>query len=119
QLTPKEYSYLGELGDYLRQRVRDLAARRGVSLCVTGVQNISAFHYTDGPVRNYRDRLRGDADMAWRVGFSLLGQGYHVPGGSRTNLCTEMTQSDIDGFITALETAFEEAGATGRSGPAA
>ena len=119
QLTPKEYSYLGELGDYLRQRVRDLAARRGVSLCVTGVQHISAFHYTDGPVRNYRDRLRGDADMAWRVGFSLLGQGYHVPGGSRTNLCTEMTQSDIDGFITALETAFEEAGATGRSGPAA
>ena len=111
QLTPKQYAYLGEIGDYMRQSVRDLAAGRGVPMQTTGVQHLSAFHYTNEPVRNHRDARKADAALAWRVGFSLLSQGFHVPGGSRTNLSTAMRRADIDRFIEALDIAFDEGGA--------
>ena len=111
QLTPEAYAYLGELGDYMRSSVRDLADARGVALQVNGICHFSAFHYNTEPVRNHRDARRGDAALAWRVGFSLLSQGFHVPGGIRTNLSTAIEKADIDRFITALDTAFDEGGA--------
>ena len=111
QLTPVQYDYLGEVGDYLRASVQALASARGVSMQVTGVQHFSAFHYTHDPVRNYRAAQQSDGALAWRVGFSLLSQGFHVPGGSRTNLSTAITRADIDGFVAALDVAFNEGGA--------
>lgn len=111
QLTPEAYAYLGEIGDYMRGSVRDLADARGVTIQVNGICHFSAFHYTTEPVRNHRDARKGDAALAWRVGFSLLSQGFHVPGGIRTNLSTAIEKTDIDRFITALDTAFDEGGA--------
>ena len=112
QLTPAAYDHLDEIGEYMRGRVRELAASRGVALHVTGVRHFSAFHYTAEPVRDHRDARKGDAALAWRVGFSLLSQGFHVPGGIRTNLSTAIEKADIDRFVTALDTAFDEGGAT-------
>ena len=69
-----------------------------------------AFTYTDRPIRNRRDALRGDQGLAARVAFSLMSQGFFMLVG-RTNLSTAITHADIDDFVEALAVAFQEAGA--------
>ena len=113
-LGADQYAYLGEIGDTMRAKVRALAARKGVALQVSGIQHFSGFHYTDRPVRNRRDVLRADQDLAAKVAFSLLSQGFYLVGG-RSNLSTAITHDDIDAFVAALAIAFDESGASGGS----
>ena len=111
-LTPDKYVRLGELGEHLRSGAREVAARHRVAMQVTGMQQFSCFHYTTRPIRSYRDSRTSDFDLAKRVAFSLLSQGFYMTAG-RSNLSTAITHADIDRFLEALDTAFEEAGASG------
>jgi len=107
-LTPAHFAKLGELGRHLREGAQAVAARKHVTMQVTGLQQFSCFHYTSKPVRNYRDALTNDFDLAKRVAFSLLSQGFYMAGG-RSNLSTATTHQDIERFLEALSVAFDEA----------
>jgi len=108
-LDEAAYARLHELGEYYRARVRDLVARMGLAVQVTGVGQFSNLHFTARPVVTVGDAATGDAAVSRRVHFSLASQGYWKFG-CRSNLSTAITTAELDGYIDALAIAFTEAG---------
>jgi glutamate-1-semialdehyde 2,1-aminomutase len=107
-MTKEKHAYLQHIGDYMRGRIRALAADMGVPFQATGVAQFSGFHFNDGgPVRTRVDAQRDDPVRMQRFALSLLSQGY-LTMGLRTNLSTAITEQNIDSFIDAAAIAFEE-----------
>ncbi len=97
---------LNELGEQVRQRLRELANRTGVAVQVTGEHSIFGIHFTDTPPRSGRvvqnNQLRADFSTA------LMAQGVLWPAGRIAGfVSTAHTPQHIDQFINACEVAIE------------
>jgi glutamate-1-semialdehyde 2,1-aminomutase len=74
-LTPEIYRRLAAMGETLRTRLRAALAGTGTPVQVTGIASLFGLHFTDRPVRNYRDVVAGDQEMTRAVFIGLLNEG--------------------------------------------
>jgi glutamate-1-semialdehyde 2,1-aminomutase len=106
---PGVYDRLHVVGQRLRTGLAAVAARRGVPLTVIGEGPLAAVHFTDGPVRNYRDVLGADKKLLARVNAGLLAAGVLAQLSTKLYVSAVHTDDDIDRCIDAFDTALQEA----------
>ena len=101
-LTPQVYERMNALGETLRQRLRGALADLGVPAQVTGVGSLFGVHFTDRPIRNHRDVLTGDAQMARAVYTGLLNEGVLVQTKVAGALGIMTREQEVDTLVDAF-----------------
>jgi glutamate-1-semialdehyde 2,1-aminomutase len=107
QLTPEVYRNLAESTEVLRQGVRDCCAQLEIPVQVTGLGSLFGIHFTERPLRNYRDIATEDAKFREQVFLGLMNEGILTASNLVGALSTEISQTEIDSFLEALGTVLE------------
>ena len=128
-LTPDVYRHLDMLTERLRRGVRDVCAELEVPVQVTGLGSLFGIHFTDRPVRSWRDvaasffppkeqttllddhavkktdlDARGKKDLRQRVFLGLMNEGVLFTPSMVGCVSSPMGEEEIDGFIRAFRT---------------
>ena len=109
-LTNEALNRMNALGDALRQRANDLAAKHDLPLQATGIGSIFGLHFHRGPIRNAQDLDQGEAgrevainDLKKLFQFDLFQRGIYVTRRILGNLSLQTSEADVDLFIDALD----------------
>jgi len=108
-LTDDVYARLAELGDYVRNELRALTQRKGVTLQVTGISHLIGLTFINRPIRTIADTAGADRSFARRMELSLMSQGFNFPEGRLGCVNAAMTTADLDSFVSAVDLAIDEA----------
>ncbi|MFQ6028256.1 MAG: aspartate aminotransferase family protein, partial [Dehalococcoidia bacterium] len=103
QLTLEVYWDLAKLTEELREGIRGVCSRLEVPVQVTGVGSLFGIHFTDRPVRNYRDIAAGDSGLRDRVFFGLLNEGILMASNLVGGLSTAIGPPEVQTFLRVFE----------------
>jgi glutamate-1-semialdehyde 2,1-aminomutase len=103
-LPPAEYERINALGERLRDGVNALGAELGLAICATGIGSLLDVHLTNGPLRCYRDVVRGKpwADL---LHLALLNEGLFAARRGLMAISTPMDEELIDDVIEKVRSA--------------
>ena len=95
------HEHIYELGDRVRAGLTQLFEDMDVPAVVSGYGSIFVTFFQEGPVRDYRDLLRNDADLFVGYRLELLRYGiFEVPLNlKRSNISYAHTEHDIDRLV--------------------
>jgi glutamate-1-semialdehyde 2,1-aminomutase len=107
-LTRDEIARINQLGDRLRQGLRTALTSTGVVGQVTGMGSLTAVHFTDAEVHDFRSAGRSKKDLLHCLHLSLLKRG--ILAAPRGDFCisTPMREREIDITTQVLRSALEE-----------
>ncbi|MGI9336215.1 MAG: aspartate aminotransferase family protein [Gammaproteobacteria bacterium] len=100
------YERLFETGRTLMTGLRERLQAAGITATVIGEPPLFEVVFAEGPIRNYRDVLRGDAPKLARFNTLLRERGI-FKGDSKYYVSLAHTQADIDQTFAAWEGAIE------------
>ena len=101
-LTPAVYRQMNELGHLLRTRLAASLADTGVPAQVTGICSLFALHFTDRPIRNWRDVVTGDGEMTRAVYTGLLNEGILLQTKCAGSLGVMSTAKEVATLVDAV-----------------
>jgi glutamate-1-semialdehyde 2,1-aminomutase len=101
-LTPDVYRRMNALGEQLRTELRQALAGLGVPAQVTGVASLFGLHFTDRPVRSYRDVVAGDQAMKKALFAGLLNEGILLQTGCAGALSVLTTEREVTTLVDAV-----------------
>jgi len=107
QLAPQVYRRLAELTETLRQGVRQVCGDLEVPVQVTGLGSLFGVHFTECPVRNYRDIAAGDARRRDQVFLGLMNEGVLTAPNVVGALSTAITEAEVAAFVAAFRRVLE------------
>lgn len=99
ELTPTVYRRLAELTEMLRQGVRQVCSELEQPVLVTGLGSLFGIHFSDGPLRNYRDIARCDKDLSERVFMGMLNEGFLLAPNLVGAMSTALGEVEVDAFV--------------------
>ena len=104
---PGTYQKVHATGRALMAALSELLVKHGVKAQVTGEPPLFDIVFTDQPIKDYRDTLKGDKAMAARFNKLLRERGI-MKGESKYYVSLAHTQADIDHTIGAWRDALAE-----------
>jgi glutamate-1-semialdehyde 2,1-aminomutase len=104
---PGSYEQLFATGRELMEALRQLLKRSGLQAQVIGMPPVFDVVFANGNMRDYRDTLRGDAEMMKRFN-SLLRERGILKGHSKYYVSLAHTPQDVRDTIEAWASAIEE-----------
>ena len=104
---PGTYDKVFESGRELMGALTDLIRKSGLKAQVVGEPPLFDIVFTDHPIKDYRDTLKGDAAMLKRFNQHLRARGI-MKGESKYYVSVAHTRADLDHTINAWKEAFDE-----------
>lgn len=101
---PGSYERLREIGNTLQGALVDSLSKRGIAHQIVGDPTLFDVVFTDAPVRNYRDWLKGDAGVNGQFNKVLREKGI-LKSPAKLYPCLALTEGDIAQTIEAIEAA--------------
>ena len=109
-LTDESYTHLNNLGHRLKTGLDQLCLDKDVTAQTVVTGSVFGIHFGINRLENYRDFARADKAMAHTMFLSLINQGYFLAQGlSMCAISLPTQQSHIDGLISAVGNAIDEA----------
>jgi glutamate-1-semialdehyde 2,1-aminomutase len=102
ELTPNVYRRLAELTEMLRQGVRMVCSELEQPVLVTGIGSLFGIHFTEQPIRNYRDIAASDKSLAERMFMGMLNEGFLLAPNLVGALSMALGEMEVDAFVRAL-----------------
>ena len=102
ELTPNVYRRLAELTEMLRQGVRTVCSELEQPVLVTGIGSLFGIHFTEHPIRNYRDIAASDKSLAERMFMGMLNEGFLLAPNLVGALSMALGEMEVDAFVRAL-----------------
>ncbi len=107
QMTREEYDRLNNLGDYIRQELREMLGERGLAAQVNGRGSLFLAVITDKELTDYRSLLgsysRSNPAFS-KFSHEMLSRGIITsPRGIFGCLSTPMTEVELDAFVEAVD----------------
>ena len=102
ELTPNVYRRLAELAEMLRVGVRNICAELEQPVVVTGIGSLFGIHFTDQPIRNYRDIAACDKALSERVFIGMLNEGFLMASNLVGAMSMALGEVEVDAFVRAL-----------------
>ncbi len=103
QLTESVIGGLNATGDRVRQRLRDLGAKYGVPVQITGIGSMFKIHFSALPVRDYRSGRQASHVIHDALFMFGLNRGVFLSSGGRCCLSTAMGDAEIEKYLAAVE----------------
>jgi glutamate-1-semialdehyde 2,1-aminomutase len=104
---PGTYDKVFESGRELMGALTELIQKSGLKAQVVGEPPLFDIVFTDHPIKDYRDTLKGDAAMLKRLNQHLRARGI-MKGESKYYVSVAHTRADLDHTIGAWEEALKE-----------
>jgi len=104
---PGTYDKVFEAGRELMATLNELVQRAGLKAQVVGEPPLFDIVFTDQPIKDYRDTLKGDAAMLKRFNQHLRARGI-MKGESKYYVSVAHTRADLDHTIGAWKEAIDE-----------
>ena len=105
QLTLEVHARVQAIGDRARNGIDELGRRYGVPLHSSGLGHLFGMHWAPERVVDYRTRMQVDREKIVNLHLALMNEGYYQMSLGYFLISTEITETDIDGFLGALERA--------------
>lgn len=102
-----EVARINKLGDQMRNRLRLLLEMYGFEANVTGYGSFGAIHFTDQPVRNYRDAARSNQQLKKVLHLALLQEGIFAAPRLMFCISTPMSEATLDEIDARFERALK------------
>jgi glutamate-1-semialdehyde 2,1-aminomutase len=102
-LTEEAIAHVNQLGEHLRNRLREVIEKYAIDAQLTGFGSLIGIHFTRGPIRNYQDALDAPRSLLSVLHLLLLNRG--IMTAPRGLFCTStvMGESEIEQFVDAFE----------------
>ena len=94
---------LTTLGEEVRPRLAAALETAGLPASVTGLGSLFAVHFTDCPVRSYRDAVLGDAELRLRHFLGLFAEGVLIDSRGVGCLSLPMGDAELKTLVAAVE----------------
>src|SRR5690606_10256321 len=103
-LTPPAFDHLAQLGDRLRNGLREVIARHSAKAQVKGQGSLVSLILSDREINNYRDLVHASIDrkQVQALHHGLLNRGVLMVSQGGFLLSTPMTFDDIDMILNAV-----------------
>jgi glutamate-1-semialdehyde 2,1-aminomutase len=102
QLTDSVFGGLNTTGDRVRQRLRDLGAKYGVPMQITGIGSMFKIHFTTLPVRDYRSGQQASHVIHEALFMFGLNRGLFLSEGGRCCLSTAMGDAEVEKYLVTV-----------------
>lgn len=99
---------LNRLGDRLRQGLRKALSDCDIASQVTGIGSLAQVHFTEHPVRTYRDAARAAKEPLTGLHLALINRGVFVAPRGQWCLSTAMSENEVDEAIMLFHDALSE-----------
>ena len=108
--TGKVHEHIFRLGDRMRAGLQEILDRLDLIGTVTGFGSVYTLYFMDGPIENYTDLMRNDADAYVRYRQGLVARGvFEMPMNlKRNHISYSHTEEDIDRTLEAAEASLRE-----------
>ena len=94
---------LSESGEEVRTRLARTLSVAGLPASVTGLGALFGIHFTEGPVRTYRDAAVGDAGLRLRYFLGLFAEGVLIDSRGVGCLSLPMGEAELEALVGAVE----------------
>jgi glutamate-1-semialdehyde 2,1-aminomutase len=108
ELETKDYSYIDNLGEKMRAGLREIAAAHKVEIQTTGMCSVFMPHFTNQPIRNNRDKVKGDVAKQREFCLGMIVNGVYLPPMHAGAICFAHSEDDIDHILTVAEKVLKE-----------
>jgi glutamate-1-semialdehyde 2,1-aminomutase len=108
--TGKVHDHIFKLGDRMRDGLENILERLDLVGTVSGFGSVYTLYFTDGPVENYTDLMRNNADSYVQYRKNLLEHGvFEMPMNlKRNHISYSHTEADIDQTLEAAEASLKK-----------
>jgi len=103
ELESKDYSYIDNLGDKVRTTLQKLAHDAGITMQVTGICSVFMPHINSGPIKNNRDKIKGDVMKQREFCLGMIANGVYLPPMHAGAICFAHTERDVDEVLNIAE----------------
>ena len=103
QLTEPVYARLNAMGDRLRDRLQVLGDRYRAPIYVSGIGSMFKIHFSEAPVRCYRDTLRTSNLMHTALFLFGLNRGVFLSEGGRCCLSVPIGDAELAAYLGMVE----------------
>jgi glutamate-1-semialdehyde 2,1-aminomutase len=103
QLTEPVYARLNRTGDDLRDRLSALGARHQVPMYVSGIGSMFKVHFSEQPVRCYRDTLQTSNLIHNALFLFGMNRGIFLSEGGRCCLSVPIGEAEIGKYLAVVE----------------
>jgi glutamate-1-semialdehyde 2,1-aminomutase len=103
QLTEPVYARLNTMGDGLRDHLRSLGGRYGVPMYVSGIGSMFKVHFSETPVRCYRDTLRTSSLIHTALFLFGLNRDIFLSEGGRCCLSVPIGDAELRMYLGVVE----------------
>ena len=103
QLGDAAFTWLNGTGDRLRERLREIGARHGIPIEITGIGSMFKIHFSASPVRDYRTAQQASQLMDEALFMFGLNRGLFLSSGGRCCLSTAMGETEVDKYLRTVE----------------
>jgi glutamate-1-semialdehyde 2,1-aminomutase len=100
---PGTYPYLNRITARLRDGLNGLFERRDEPAQAIGPGSTFNVIFAKGPIRNYRDAAKGDAERRHLFDYGLLTRGVHLHPDKPFYTCTAHSETDVDRTLGTAE----------------
>lgn len=107
ELTPELIERMNTQAAAIQQRTNDVFAKRGFNAHVTRMGSIFNLHLVRSPVVG-RPATQADSDRLALLMLALLNEGFYLASRGMGCISAPMTDSDVDAFVTAVDSVVEE-----------
>jgi len=108
ELEGKDYSYIDNLAEKVRVGLREIASEQGFEMQITGISSMFFPHFSSQPIRNNRDKLRGNATKNREFCLGLIANGIYLPPMHPGATCFAHTEQDIEKILGTAEEVLKE-----------
>ena len=108
--TQPVHDHIFRLGDKMRKGLQEIMERLGIKATVTGFGSVFLTLFMEGPINNYSDLIRNDAQMFISYRQRLLDRGiFKLPYNlKRNHISFSHTDADIEETLQACEDTLKE-----------
>ena len=108
-LTREKTEEINRRGDYLRNRINEIAESKGVPICASGVGSLLQVHTGYSPPKSFREAISRPMDAQGLLFYLMLERGcFLAPGRCTMNISTAIKDEDIAKIESALIASIEE-----------
>ena len=101
--TPEAAVALNDRGERLRERLNDVARRRGAADQFTGIGSMMTIHFSAGPVETPADVARANQALKPLLHLDLLLDHIYIARRGYIALSMPMSEADLDLVVTSFE----------------
>ena len=108
-LTREKIDEINRRGEFLRDRINEIASSKGVPICASGVGSLLQVHSGEFPPKSFREAITRPTAAQGLLFYLMLERGCFVtPGRCSMNISTAVEDEDLAMVENALLTSIEE-----------